>query len=86
MEKQSQRREDEATRTLRVLKGEVMFKAFRFDGVEVKEGDEIIDFKGEISKFIMVTKYGNKILVETGTAWRREFYPSVFNLQIREEK
>ena len=54
------------------------------DGSEVREGDEIEDFRGETWLFIMATSsskvYVRKKGVERNT---RELFPSVFKLHIK---
>lgn len=68
-----------------------MFNAYRktddpATAIPVKEGDTITSFKGEAWQFINVSRGGTRIHAKRkGTAWTQEFFPSVFNLVIREE-
>jgi hypothetical protein len=65
-------------------------KVVREDGTEVKEGDEIVDFRGDKWIFIMVSS-GHKIYAkkvkngEVERDWKQEFFQSVFKLAIVEE-
>lgn len=61
-------------------------------GVEVKRGDRIRDFRGETWEFQYVSRdpspgKGGKVVVSVPTVnggGEREFYPSVFNLVLKE--
>lgn len=64
------------------------YKVIDKDGNEVKEGDEIIDFRGDKAIFKEITKVpggpsSGKIYVQNSEkGWEQEYYPSVFNLKI----
>lgn len=59
-------------------------KNYYINDKKINEGDMIKDFRDELYKFIQVTKQG-KIYYESPEGWKREFFPSVFNGEIRDE-
>jgi hypothetical protein len=63
-------------------------KVLRHDGSELKQGELIKDFRGLDWRYIGVTSY-NKIhvqsLVPEGSFSEREFFPSVFKLEIKDD-
>ena len=61
-----------------------MYKAFRKDGMEVQKGDEITDFRGEIWIFSDVPQNGKNRVFVKKDGMTREFFPSVFDLEIHE--
>jgi len=58
-----------------------MYKAFDKFGTEVKAGESIMSFRGEIWTLIAV--YERKLEVEVKGGFKRLLYPSVFNLTIK---
>lgn len=49
-------------------------------GQEVKEGDELVDFRGEKWLYISLTRQDTRVYVKPadGGTFNREYYPSVF--------
>ena len=54
------------------------------DGKRVKEGDTVVDFRGRDWTFISVGT-GNRVNVKDKDSLTREFFPSVFDLNIIED-
>lgn len=65
-------------------------KVVRTDGSEVKAGDEVESFRGEVGTFVRLTRAPGdgtstegKIIVKwEGTTVDSEYYPSVFDLKV----
>jgi hypothetical protein len=65
-------------------------KTFREDGSEVAEGDVVTDFRGDVWSFVRAIRprqpgYSGKVEVTNGGAFNRQFYDTVFNLEVRED-
>jgi hypothetical protein len=61
-----------------------MLKAYRKDGSEVREGDELVDFRGELWIFIQVSRH--KIYAKKkDKEWRQEFFSTVFDLEVLDD-
>lgn len=64
------------------------YKVVDKTGKEIKEGDEIVDFRGDKSIFRGITKVpggastGKIATQNPGSDWSQEYYPQVFNLKI----
>jgi hypothetical protein len=60
-------------------------RAIRKDGIEVKSGDIIEDFRGGKWKFLGIVE-GHKIHVEDieNSSWHQVFFSTVFDLEVVE--
>lgn len=57
------------------------------DGNTVKAGDRIVDFRGNPATFVSVTRGAEyngtpKVLVRAASGWAREFYATVYDLEV----
>lgn len=56
-------------------------------GLEVRAGDTVTTFRGDAVKLTGYATDGhNRVYVKAGSAQTREFFPSVINCELREDK
>ena len=65
-----------------------MLRAFDRQGVEIKPGTPVLDFRGERPTFVMATRAkttgkSGKVVLDYGT-YKGEYYDSVVELEVRD--